>query len=155
MAPVRASPFICLPDILTSIVWIVYGLTVHLSLPNAFKVSIAKSAISGSDSRRDLLSIQNIILFFGFVLTSIQTAISAAAVKGKIWETIWVVLFLLTYVWHVVVDVFAYYATVSVQTIEQTPVLSNTNPTIQKIFKFVDIIGCTAYAAQIRAWIDI
>ena len=170
MAPTRVSPFICLADMLSTLLWILHGWHTRLSWAQCARLAVTKSAVSGDKSRREINRIQMCLSAVLFIPSLIQVVQTLAA--GHIfWEKVWIVLFNSSYLFFVGVDILATYADDPAAEEGKNDVSAPLNGddhaeqaghakevederTLQ-IFYIADILSSMAYIIQIKAWVDI
>lgn len=153
MAPTRVSPFICVADVLTTMLWIFYGLHHSLGIRGSAKLAVRKSAVSGAESRRTLLGGQTIIHIVLFIAGPALQVYRLFPIKGRSWVLTWSLIFFVAYVFHIVVD-FLGSGTTTDDRLEG-PDFRSENQKVQNIFKIVDTMNIAAYSWQITQWIGI
>lgn len=153
MAPTRVSPFICIADVLTTVLWISYGLHHSLGIRASAKLAVQKSAVSGAENRRTFLGGQTIIHIILFIAGPALQVYRLFPLNDRSWVLAWSLTFFVAYVFHIAVD-FLGSETVTDERLEG-PAFRNENQKVQNIFKVVDAMNIAAYSWQITQWIGI
>lgn len=153
MAPTRVSPFICVVDVLASVLWISYGLYHRLGIRASAKLAVQKSAVSGEDGRRTLLGGQTIIHIILFVAGPVVQVYRLFPLNGRSWVLTWSSIFFVAYTFHMAVD-FMGCGDIPDDRLERQE-FKNENQNVQDIFKIVDAMFMAAYSWQMIQWIGI
>ncbi len=88
MAPTRVSPFICVVDVLASVLWISYGLYHSLGIRASAKLTVQKSTVSGVEGRRTLLGGQIIVHIILFVAGPVMQVYRLFPLNGRFWVSL-------------------------------------------------------------------
>lgn len=153
MAPTRVSPFICVVDVLASVLWISYGLYHSLGIRASAKLAVQKSTVSGVEGRRTLLGGQIIVHIILFVAGPVMQVYRLFPLNGRFWVLTWSSIFFVTYIFHMAVD-FMGSGDIPDDRLERQD-FKNKNQNVQDIFKIVDAMNMAAYSWQIIQWIGI
>ncbi|THV97187.1 hypothetical protein D6D27_02257 [Aureobasidium pullulans] len=156
LSPARTSPFICLADILVTIIWLVYGvcykkMSIKASAKMLFKdFDFSEEEDTLGVGNRWSWSIIFVVLFaVGVLLEAIKLFTFAATGTAPWLQTFAAAMFFAAYVVRISVNTISWLCTDS-KTIEN---LKATKADRKMLFNIADLLYNIAYSAQFRFWI--